>query len=293
MAGPDIGKRLAVAGVGIPAGLALIYVGGWPLGAVLTIIAILGAREFYGIAEAGGAQPFARIGAISSGALVLFATQYPRIEALALMGWGVVLGVGLLSLALSVFGRWPDGKPLASSSSTVLGILYTGGTVAFVPLLWNLPELGGGAGPLGSWAGPALVLFPIVVTWFGDSGAYFAGYRFGKTKLIPAVSPGKTVAGSVGGFVASALAGGLLGGLVLDQIPVFGIGAIEGALLGIVLGGVAQVADLAESVLKREAGVKDSSNLLPGHGGILDRFDSIYFSVPLTFAFLVVRAALL
>ena len=151
---------------------------------------------------------------------------------------------------------------------------------------------GGGTGSLGAWAAPILVIFPITVTWFGDSGAYFAGYRFGKTKLIPAVSPGKTVAGSVGGFVASGFAGGVLAWLLLSQIPVYGLSAVEGVLVGVILAGVGQVADLAESVLKREAGVKDSGTLLPGHGGVLDRFDSIFFALPLMYALLVLRVAL-
>jgi phosphatidate cytidylyltransferase len=125
--------------------------------------------------------------------------------------------------------------------------------------------------------------FPIAVTWVGDSLAYFMGTHFGKRKLIPPVSPGKTVVGGVAGLVGSVLVGALAGWVFLDFHPQVALSVILGAAMGLILGVAAQVGDLAESVTKREAGVKDSGNLLPGHGGVLDRFDGLIFNLPLAY----------
>jgi phosphatidate cytidylyltransferase len=289
MAG-DLRVRLGVAVFGIPAGLVLIYLGGWPLGVVLAVIAWLGTGEYYALAAQSGARPFRFAGMALAAAIVLLATWRPHIHDLALMGWSLTLVLALGSMAASVFRRGTDGIPLGSVSATVTGFLYSGATLAFIPLLAALPDHAAGPGPMGRFAAPALILFPLAVTWMGDSGAYFTGGAVGGPKLIPSVSPKKTVSGSIGGLVVSALAGAILAQLTLAEIPVWGLSWWQGALAGIVLGGIAQVADLAESVIKREAGVKDSGNLLPGHGGVLDRFDAILFTVPVTFVLLLLKA---
>jgi phosphatidate cytidylyltransferase len=130
-----------------------------------------------------------------------------------------------------------------------------------------------------SWPGTALVFFPLVVTWVGDSAAMTGGRTFGGPKMAPTISPGKTRSGGVSGLVGAAVAGALLARFALAPAGIpLGIGT--GALLGLALGVVGQVGDLAESLLKREAGVKDSSHLIPGHGGVLDRFDSLIFVLP-------------
>ena len=125
----------------------------------------------------------------------------------------------------------------------------------------------------------AYLLLPFVITWLSDSGAFFVGRSMGKTKLAPALSPHKTVEGCVGGFVC-AIAAAMLYGLVLHlcgyrvQIGLLAIYGFFGSLAG-------QTGDLAFSAIKREHGVKDYSNLLPGHGGMLDRFDSTIFTAPM------------
>jgi phosphatidate cytidylyltransferase len=292
MAAGDLGRRVAVAAVGIPIGIGIIYVGGWILGGVLAFIAVLGAREFYRMAALRGGRPFALLGGGASALVVLLATWRPHIDQLAIGAWAITVALLLVSLGAAVFRRGPDGSPLSSASGTVAGFLYVGGTLAFAPLIHALPAVGGGPGPLGSWAGPLLLIFPITVTWMGDSGAYFSGMRFGRRKLIPSVSPKKTIEGSIGGLVVSALAGSILAWLTLASIPVWGIGPLGGAMVGLVLGAVAQVGDLAESVMKREAGVKDSGTLLPGHGGVLDRFDAVLFNLPVFFGVMVLSALL-
>jgi phosphatidate cytidylyltransferase len=113
----------------------------------------------------------------------------------------------------------------------------------------------------------------ILITWLSDSGAYLLGRAFGKTPLIPVVSPKKTVEGLIGGLVAAALTGAV-------TVSVFGLDVhwALGLAVGIAIGIVGVIGDLAESVLKREAGVKDSGNLIPGHGGMLDRLDALLFT---------------
>ena len=124
-----------------------------------------------------------------------------------------------------------------------------------------------------------MVFFPLVVTWICDSFAMWGGQLFGRAKLWPSVSPGKTWAGAVSGVV-----GGVAAGMVFVPAVFAPIGGTvslsQAGLMGLVISIVAQIGDLAESLFKREAGVKDSSGLIPGHGGILDRFDSLYFVLP-------------
>lgn len=290
MAAGDLGRRLAVAGIGIPLGILVIYLGGWLLGGVMALVAWLGAREYYAMAGLRTGRPFVELGSAAAVALVLLASWMPRIDALAIGAWCVTMALLLVSMGATVFKRGVEGGPLAAAGTTVSGALYTGGTLAFAPLLMGLPAAGAGPGPLGDWAAPLLLIFTVAVTWMGDTWAYFSGMKFGRHKLIPAVSPKKTVEGSIGGLVGASLLGSLMGGLALHSIPVWGFSWAGGAGLGLALGAVAQVADLAESVIKREAGVKDSGSLLPGHGGVLDRFDAVLFTLPLTYGILVLRA---
>ncbi len=117
------------------------------------------------------------------------------------------------------------------------------------------------------------MLVVILITWLSDSGAYLVGRSFGRRQLIPVVSPKKTVEGLAGGLVAAALTGAL-------GVALFGLDVswIYGLLLGIAIGVIGVVGDLAESILKRQAGVKDSGTLIPGHGGMLDRIDALLFT---------------
>jgi phosphatidate cytidylyltransferase len=169
-------------------------------------------------------------------------------------------------------------------SSTVLGALLLGGTLSYAVFLRYLPVPGAGAEEP-RLVGAALVAFPLLLTWTSDSGAYFGGRAFGRRKLMPSVSPGKTVAGAVAGVFCSVAAGALLGWLLFGRLAP-GLGIVEAAIGGALISVVAQVGDLAESLLKREAKVKDSGTLFPGHGGLLDRVDSLLFAIPVAFWYL-------
>ena len=121
----------------------------------------------------------------------------------------------------------------------------------------------------------------------GDTFAYGLGSRWGRARLIKAVSPDKTFVGAIGGLLGSVLAGGVFAWLWLSDIPEFALSWPVAAAMSLPIAIVGQVGDLAESVIKRGAGVKDSGHLLPGHGGVLDRLDALFFTVPFTYALLL------
>lgn len=286
MAG-DLSRRVAVALVGIPVVLGCLALGGWVLGVVFAVTAALGAREFYALAVAGGVRPFVAAGILASAGLVLLAVQFPSPAALAPVGMAVLVGLVLVLSGAAVWRRGPQGRPLASVAATLLGVIYVGGTLAFVPILRAAPSMVGpsGGGITGLLAPAAYVLLPLLAIWAGDSAAYFVGRSLGRHKLAVRASPNKTVEGALAGLVGSALAGALVAAWLLGG-AMGGMSPVVGAWAGAVIGAAGQVGDLAESVFKREAGVKDSGSLLPGHGGILDRFDALFFAFPVTWALL-------
>jgi phosphatidate cytidylyltransferase len=185
----------------------------------------------------------------------------------------------LVLFSSTIWLRGPTGKPLSSVSVTAFGVLYAGLFSYVYALRYHDYAVGAGAGT-------ALVSLPILLTWSTDVGAYTFGRAFGKKKLIPSVSPGKTVEGAVGGLGLAIVICLLYVRFILMPYAQLGL-TIQGAVLfAIVVSVAAQVGDLAESLLKREAGIKDSSRIIPGHGGILDRFDSILFVMPIAFLLL-------
>ena len=281
----ELRARVLVAVAGIPLAFLLIHLGGWYLGALMTVAAAIGAHEFYSLASAGSARPVGWLGIPAAALLVLLAVHDPVFTEWGNHGFALVLILVLAAACAVVFCRRIDEQPLLSASATVLGVLYTGGTLSFAVLLRNLPEAMG-ATPVHPWEGTMLVLLPLAVTWAGDTAAFFVGRSIGKTRLAPRVSPGKTVEGGVGGLAAS-VAMGVAAGFVLDDFGSFPLSPLAGGVIGLVLGAAAQVGDLAESILKREAGVKDSGAILPGHGGVLDRLDALFFTLPLAYGLLM------
>lgn len=274
---------MAVAAVGIPAGVLIIYLGGWVLAGVLAVLALLGTLEVYGLAAARGWRPFRWLGALVALLLVLSAAWAGSLDAWA--PWCVLLltALALGALAASVFRRGPTGDPLLAAGTTLLGVAYAALPLTFAIFLREL-SLSGRA-PVG-WEGAYLLMYPLVVTWMGDSAAYFTGKHLGTRKLSARVSPKKTVEGGVGGLLGAVVGSVAFAALFMnmDGATVLPLG--WAALVGLLIGAVAQVGDLTESVLKREASVKDSGSVLPGHGGVLDRFDAVYFTVPLAYAVL-------
>ena len=274
-----------VAAVGIPAVLAALYLGGWVFAGLVAVTAALAAAELYGLASARGIEPFGPAGMAASGAVVLIAAALPTPGAAAPAILALLLAMTLGSLAASVWLRAPAEALIASVAVTVLGVIYVGCTLAFAVFLRGVAAEAPERGHPGAAVG--FVLLPLAATWVGDSAAYFAGRRWGRRRLFPRVSPGKTVVGAVAGLIGAALAGGAVAGAALAALPTLRVPVPTGVLIGAVLGLVTPVGDVAESVLKRAAGVKDSGRLLPGHGGLLDRMDALLFAFPVAYGLLM------
>jgi phosphatidate cytidylyltransferase len=275
----ELTKRVAVAAVGIPLAVLILYIGGWILAIVLGAIAAGGAAEFYRLARQRNVRPFAAAGAVLAAVPVLLTVTTADAETWA---WRVFVAAALLIATAAIFRRGVGGAPLTVMAVTVFAALFTGGTLLYAMLLRLLPVPGASV-EWNSWVGPALLAFPITLTWMGDTFAYFGGRAFGRRKLIPSVSPAKTVEGALSGVIGTTIVGAVYAHFIFGMWLHVPVSAAVGALIGLIVSPIAQVGDLAESLLKREAGVKDSGTLLPGHGGVLDRFDALFFSIPVTY----------
>ena len=195
------------------------------------------------------------------------ADGYPGIARWGAKSAGGVLGLAVLALLV---------PGIAAVAITVFGALYASALPSFAIAIRHGAHAG-----VKSWPLAALVLLPLVLTWVCDTAAMAAGHLIGGPKLAPVLSPKKTWAGAIGGFVASVAGALLLGEWVLPRVGLT-LGMPQLALVGGAVGVVGQFGDVAESLLKREVGVKDSSHLIPGHGGVLDRLDSLYFVIPVS-----------
>jgi len=277
----ELVRRVGFAAVAIPLALLIIWYGGLPLAALLAVAGALGTGELFGLAERGGIRPARALGMASAAAI-------PLVTYLALTRPAVGAAVGnagvsaaalwlLLLLTWSLAARSPAARPLEAVSVTLLGVAYAGALPAFL-LLIRHSEL-----PSRSWAGASLVFFPLVITWVCDTAAMFGGRTFGGPKLAPTVSPGKTRSGTVAGVIGALAVAPVFSAWIFPRVGVE-IRLWQAVAVAGVLSVVGQVGDLAESLFKRQAGVKDSSHLIPGHGGVLDRLDSLYFVVPVAAA---------
>ncbi len=276
----DLLRRISVSLVGIPIMVLVIYVGGWLLGAFMALVAALAAYEYF-LLRKNTTKGLSGLGVTLSAALPLIAMLYPTYNEFVQLGFGLVLFGSVTSLIMVMWRRWPEGSPIESAAVTMMGVLYTGGTLSFWVFLRALPEEAMIADS--ALAGTALLLFPIWVTWVGDCFAYVLGSRWGKKKLIVTVSPNKTVVGAVGGVAGSVLGGLAYNHYLLGEMTEISLSGEMVVLVSTLVAVVGQLGDLSESVMKRQGGVKDSSNLIPGHGGVLDRMDSLFFTVPMTY----------
>ena len=266
--------------VAAPLALAVVFAGGAALAALLAIASAIAAWEFFRIARAAGHAPLSDLGCALAGLFPLAVhARYlgfvqPRIAYLA-----VVL---IVLFSVSIWARGVAGRPLGAVATTVLGTLYTGGLLSFGYAIRYHDYAAGGThlGSIPIAAGGVLLGLPVILTWATDTGAYAVGRTIGGRKLIPSVSPGKTVSGAVGGLVASVIVTWIYVLFVLRPSAQLAMTTGGIVLFGLVISLAAQVGDIFESLLKRESGVKDSSTLLPGHGGVLDRLDSLFFVLP-------------
>jgi phosphatidate cytidylyltransferase len=267
--------RIAFAVPAIPVTLAILWYGGWMLGVFGAVLGVLGTREIYDLARRKGIEPIEAPGLAAAAAIPFCALLARRVQ-----DWeAITYGAGLWLIGMLVTALWlrsPERRPLESLSVTAFGALYASALPAFIMAIRHGPHVD--AHPAGSFA---LVVLPLIVTWIGDTCAHAVGTLVGGPKLAPVLSPKKTWSGAAGGAAGALIASVLYGTLVLTRASVE-LGIWQLVLTGLILSVIGQLGDAAESLLKREAGVKDSSSLLPGHGGILDRLDSLYFVLPVS-----------
>lgn len=255
--------RLATAAVAIPLLLALIFLApAWSWALVVVAISTLALLEYGALAFGGRAGP--RLVGGGLGLVVILAAVSAPAPGAAIAAALALLVAG--SFAYIVLARRDLEPALADVGLIVVGVLYTALLLAHFHWLRQLPD------------GPAWVTFVIAIAMAGDSGGYFVGKALGRHKLIPHLSPGKTVEGALG-IVACSLLAGAAGKLIL--LPHHGWGEV--LALAAVMAVIGQIGDLSESVLKRSFGAKESGALFPGHGGVLDRVDSLLFPVALVY----------
>lgn len=271
--------RIISALVGIPIVVALLfYHDGRPFTVLVAVAALLGLLEFYRGAAKGKVRPFMLFG-VAMGALFFYFGGWFGLDVLRMIDLiPTFTALILLAFVIELFQK--DRKPFLNVGTTVLGVGYV--VWMLLHLIWlrdsgSVIKVGPWQSELGAW----LVMFVFLTTWAVDTGAYFAGRAFGKRKLAPSLSPGKTIEGSIGGFVLAIIVGAVVGQLIKLPQP-------HGLILGALVGIAAQFGDLTESALKREVGIKDFGALIPGHGGMLDRIDSLLFTGPLVFWYLTI-----
>jgi len=263
--------RVVTAAVAVPILILLIFIGGLPWGILISVAAAIGTYEFYGMAEARGYKALAPLGiAVSFGFCFALALHQPATA----LGF-IVIGL-MVASALELRGD-PEGA-MANLGATFSGILYVGVLLSHAILVRSYMD----SNKLGIF----FIITAIGGSMICDAGAYFIGRAYGKRKLIPHISPGKTVEGSAGGFIAGILAVCLskaIGGMFMTVPFGWGKAVLLGAM--ITIGGM--IGDLIISMLKRDSGVKDSGKIIPGHGGILDRLDSLVWAIPVTYYFAI------
>ena len=280
----DLPARLFTASILVPTVIWMIFQGGlWVPGFVIAVI-LLAQREFYGLIEDKGAHPIVGFGLAAGAALPVVAYVGNEYHATVLMT------MTLLAVMIAQLGRRRIAHAMASISGTFFGVFYVGWLLSHAVVLRNFHEqvierYGTRAAfdlQIVPDSGAFLLLYCLVVVVLVDTGAYFAGRAYGKHKLAPNISPGKTIEGTVGGVLV-----GTLGGVVVKGIFDFfwpelsmGIGWVATLVFGVLISGLAVVGDLVESLLKRDAKVKDAGALLPGMGGLLDRIDSPLLGIP-------------
>jgi phosphatidate cytidylyltransferase len=274
----ELAKRVAFAVVAAPTVVAIVWLGGPWLAALIAVLAGIGAWEFYRLAVGGGTRPLSGHGIVLSALVPL--CVHARFLGLWVPDVTILMLVVLELLTVALLVRGADGRPLEVVGSTLLGVFYTGGMLSFAYALRYH------AYAIDAATGTALVALPLVLTWATDIGGYVFGRMFGGAKLMPSVSPGKTRSGAIGGLLLAVVICYAYVQFVLKPYGQLALSVGGTLLFAAVLSASGQMGDLVESMLKRQAGVKDSSHLIPGHGGLLDRADSLLFTLPVGFALL-------
>ncbi|MCD5390768.1 phosphatidate cytidylyltransferase [candidate division NPL-UPA2 bacterium] len=262
-------NRLIVAIIFIPIFIILIRLGGWPFLILIAAISLAGLFEFYQLVR-NKIRPLLPLGMVA-GLVLLLSIFYEH----GTLWPSSIIVASILTSFLWQMGRKDPGLAIANCGVTILGLLYVIGLLGYLISLRKLEN------------GESLVLSVWFITWIGDSGAFAIGRPWGRHKLFPRISPNKTIEGAVGG-VLSAMLASLIAYFALRAIFKIDPFPLCHALpLGFALGIIGILGDLSESLLKRSVELKDSGGKVPGHGGILDTFDSLLFTAPVMYYYAI------
>lgn len=262
-------QRILSAVVGILYILLMLYIGGWFFKISVLIMAFILMHEFYHAFKEKGYKPVFWLGYVFI--FFLFYSNFISLKYNSL----VLTAVALLSgLIIPLFNQKIN---IMDILTTIFAAFYPGMMIFFlIPLAFQVEPYG-----------INLLILAFLVTWSTDTCAYFFGISFGKNKLCPSISPNKTVEGGIGGLVGSVLVS-ILFGIILSNSLKLNIGWYHFAIIGLLGGVFSQLGDLCASSIKRFCGVKDFGKLLPGHGGLLDRFDSLLFTLPVVYIYYLI-----
>jgi phosphatidate cytidylyltransferase len=269
----ELAKRISVAIFGIPLLVGLNYLGGWYFFTVVLIISIIAQWEFYDLQKGNGIHP-QKFSGIIKGIIILLTVQ----TKLWLEGSLLLIICLMLILATEMFRRQKNVS--ANIGVTLLGVMYIPFLLASFLYIRGYVDL---LFPSVENAGFKFILIIFATIWICDTFAYGFGKWLGKHKLYEKVSPNKSIEGAVAGVIGS-----ILTFTLVKYFSVLPVSFWQVIIFGVVTGIIGQTGDLVESWFKRDAGVKDSSALLPGHGGMLDRFDSLIFVSPAMLVLLVI-----
>jgi phosphatidate cytidylyltransferase len=269
-------QRAITAAVLVPVLLVVLAVGGIALAVGVAVITALAAREVFALLRAAGWPTLPLLGGALALTIIADAA-FPQV----LEGSGLLLAaIGIVLVAVASFAQLDPRDGLTTWMATTFGALYVS-LLAFVVRLGNTAPAVPAEAPL-AWLGPerGWILLLVLAVWSYDTGAFLIGSRWGTTKFLTHISPSKSIQGLIGGVVAT---------VVVVAVVLVGLGQspLHALVLGPLAALAAQAGDLAESVIKRAAGAKDSGTLIPGHGGILDRVDSFLFAAPVVTLYVV------
>lgn len=262
----NIRLRIITSIIAVPIVLACIYFGGIPFLLLVLTLALISINEFYNMMRVKDYLPAYYVGNFFTGFFIVFA-YYALKKSWEPAHSAILTGAALVTMIATLFLKRPK-EAIIDIAVTFLGMIYVGWFFSYFLFIRALSERGG----------YIFLLLATVLTL--DTSAYFAGKIFGRHKLFPSISPKKTIEGAVVGLVSCLVVAVLLGCFL-------GLSFFHALILGVLIGIASQLGDLFESLIKRDAGVKDSSNLFPGHGGFLDRMDSYIFAAPVVYYYLV------